>query len=361
MWLRSRPCSALNMAGCAIASLGASGPRRVGRGSTHHDPGDPTRSVAARSTHPDRSRSPDHPRRPVRRRPARRPTAAGDHRLLAFLAPEGVRVRHCRHRRDRVARCRRRAPRSSLATTLGLSAGDPSAPVPIVLGHGPGLGPLPDRNPTAATRQAHAVLTAGRVRARHCYRCHQSGTPDGLRRARKPIHLRYWPNVYRRFALMSWFRRSRMCPTRPSSGLGYRSQRRHPRLAGVIVGQHGVDGVGQNSDPVAHARHRPRPAARSPRTSGRSATRPPKPRTSVRQATHASFEDRLAEQPDPDGRGAHTRRTSPRSRFRLRRGRLPFGRSQGRQHTFDSRDREEGDPSDDDLNRAWRCGLSRRR
>ncbi len=32
----------------------------------------------------------------------------------------------------------------------------------------------------------------------------------------------------------------------------YRSQRRHPRLAGVIVGQpYDVDGVGQNSDPVA--------------------------------------------------------------------------------------------------------------
>jgi hypothetical protein len=35
----------------------------------------------------------------------------------------------------------------------------------------------------------------------------------------------------------------------------YRSQRRHPRLAGVIVGQpDDVDGVGQNSDPVADAR-----------------------------------------------------------------------------------------------------------
>ena len=35
----------------------------------------------------------------------------------------------------------------------------------------------------------------------------------------------------------------------------HRSQRRHPRLAGVIVGQpDDVDGVGQNRDPVGDAR-----------------------------------------------------------------------------------------------------------
>jgi hypothetical protein len=45
------------------------------------------------------------------------------------------------------------------------------------------------------------------------------------------------------------------CPHALLSRERYRSQRRHPRLAGVVVGQpNDVDGVGQNGDPVADAR-----------------------------------------------------------------------------------------------------------
>jgi hypothetical protein len=45
------------------------------------------------------------------------------------------------------------------------------------------------------------------------------------------------------------------CPHALLARERYRSQRRHPRLAGVIVGQaDDVDGVGQHSDPVADAR-----------------------------------------------------------------------------------------------------------
>ena len=45
------------------------------------------------------------------------------------------------------------------------------------------------------------------------------------------------------------------CPHALLSRERYRSQRRHPWLAGVIVGQpDDVDSVGQNSDPVADSR-----------------------------------------------------------------------------------------------------------